>query len=134
MPQNPQGHDKEMREVCLEYFRNLDGYIERLVKLAGPDAQVFFERREATLNREIAAIRISTQPLSRRERQISKREAEIADNRRMIVVAAYNTAVSYLNLARKDEALLFAKRIMDDDEFGERARALAARIRPDEQR
>jgi predicted AlkP superfamily phosphohydrolase/phosphomutase len=31
-----------MREVCLEYFRNLDGYIEKLVKLAGPDVQVFF--------------------------------------------------------------------------------------------
>ncbi len=42
LPDNPQGHDKEMREVCLEYFRNLDGYIEKLVKLAGPDTQVFF--------------------------------------------------------------------------------------------
>lgn len=42
LPKNPQGHDKEMREVCLEYFRNLDGYIEKLVTLAGPDVQVFF--------------------------------------------------------------------------------------------
>ncbi|MGQ0529719.1 MAG: alkaline phosphatase family protein [Panacagrimonas sp.] len=42
LPKNPQGHDKEMREVCLEYFRNLDGYIEKLVTMAGPDTQVFF--------------------------------------------------------------------------------------------
>ncbi|SEQ95811.1 Predicted phosphohydrolase or phosphomutase, AlkP superfamily [Solimonas aquatica] len=42
LPKNPQGHDKEMREVCLEYFRNLDGYIKRLVEMAGPDTQVFF--------------------------------------------------------------------------------------------
>lgn len=42
LPKNPQGHDKEMREVCLEYFRKLDGYIEKLVTMAGPDTQVFF--------------------------------------------------------------------------------------------
>ncbi|HVT36572.1 MAG TPA: alkaline phosphatase family protein, partial [Nevskiaceae bacterium] len=41
-PKNPQGYDKSMREVCLQYFRNVDGYIKRLVELAGPDAQVFF--------------------------------------------------------------------------------------------
>ncbi|MGH8429916.1 MAG: alkaline phosphatase family protein, partial [Solimonas sp.] len=42
LPKNPQGHDKEMREVCLEYFSKLDGYIEKLVTMAGPDTQVFF--------------------------------------------------------------------------------------------
>ncbi|MGB0955454.1 MAG: alkaline phosphatase family protein [Panacagrimonas sp.] len=42
LPQNPQGHDKQMREVCLEYFRNLDRYIEKLVTMAGPETQVFF--------------------------------------------------------------------------------------------
>jgi len=42
LPKDPQGHDKEMRDVCLEYFRNLDGYIEKLVTMAGPDTQVFF--------------------------------------------------------------------------------------------
>jgi predicted AlkP superfamily phosphohydrolase/phosphomutase len=31
-----------IRALCREYFANLDGYIERLVRLAGPDAQVFF--------------------------------------------------------------------------------------------
>lgn len=39
---DPTPHDREMRTVCLEYFRNLDGYIEKLVTLAGPEAQVFF--------------------------------------------------------------------------------------------
>jgi len=41
VPANPQGWEKRMRDVCLEYFRNLDGYIKRLVELAGDDAQVF---------------------------------------------------------------------------------------------
>lgn len=42
VPANPEPWEKRMRDVCLEYFRNLDGYIKRLVELAGPDAQVFF--------------------------------------------------------------------------------------------
>jgi tetratricopeptide (TPR) repeat protein len=99
-----------------------------------PETIHCFEQREVTLNREIAAIRTSSQPLSRRERQIRKREAEIAGNRRMIVVAAYNTAISYFNLARKDEALPFIERIMNDEQFGSRARALLARMQHDEQR
>ena len=42
LPEEMTPHDQEMRDVCIEYFRNLDGYIERLVTAAGPDAQVFF--------------------------------------------------------------------------------------------
>lgn len=38
----PTAHDLKMREICLEYFRNVDDYIEQLVKLCGPDVQVFF--------------------------------------------------------------------------------------------
>lgn len=34
--------DARLRKMVLGYFRTLDTYIERLVKLAGPDAQVFF--------------------------------------------------------------------------------------------
>lgn len=99
-----------------------------------PETILCFERREVTLKREIAAIQSSTQPLARRERLIAKREAEIATNRRRLVVAAYNVAVSFFNLARKEQALLFASRILDDEEFGARARALVARIRSDGER
>lgn len=42
LPAQPQDHDRLMRQVCLEYFRNLDGYIEKLVTMAGPHTQVFF--------------------------------------------------------------------------------------------
>lgn len=41
IPTNPTPWEKRVRELCLEYFRKLDGYIEKLVELAGPDAQVF---------------------------------------------------------------------------------------------
>ena len=36
------GQALRIRELCNRYFRNLDGYIDRLVELAGPQAQVFF--------------------------------------------------------------------------------------------
>lgn len=34
-------YERRMRELCLHYFRQLDGAIEQLVTLAGPQAQVF---------------------------------------------------------------------------------------------
>jgi predicted AlkP superfamily phosphohydrolase/phosphomutase len=41
VPTNLNPWEKRVRELCLEYFRKLDGYIEKLVELAGPEAQVF---------------------------------------------------------------------------------------------
>lgn len=41
VPTHPNDWEKRVRELCLEYFRKLDTYIERLVDLAGPEAQVF---------------------------------------------------------------------------------------------
>jgi predicted AlkP superfamily phosphohydrolase/phosphomutase len=34
-------YHKRMRTLCLDYFRQLDGFIEQLVTAAGPDVQVF---------------------------------------------------------------------------------------------
>lgn len=38
---NPSAWEQRMCNLCLEYFRQLDGYIEQLVTLAGPETQVF---------------------------------------------------------------------------------------------
>ena len=88
-----------------------------------------FEKAEAKLNAEIENIRASTQPLDRQTRQIKRREAEIAGNRRRIVTSWYNMAVSYFSLSKKEQAREFAERVITDDEFGERARQLLARLR-----
>jgi tetratricopeptide (TPR) repeat protein len=88
-----------------------------------------FEKAEVKLNEEIANIRASTQPLDRQTRQIMRREAEIASNRRMIVTSWYNTAVSYFSLSKKEQAREFAERVITDDEFGERALRLLAQLR-----
>ncbi|HDH08246.1 MAG TPA: nucleotide pyrophosphatase [Nitrospirae bacterium] len=34
-------YHQRMRSLCLDYFRQLDGFIEKLVNAAGPDVQVF---------------------------------------------------------------------------------------------
>ncbi len=34
-------YHKRMRKLCLDYFRQLDGFIEKLVTAAGPEVQVF---------------------------------------------------------------------------------------------
>ncbi len=41
VPTNPNDWEKRIRELCLEYFRKLDTYIEKLVELVGSNAQVF---------------------------------------------------------------------------------------------
>ena len=37
----PGSYEERMRQLCLDYFRQLDGFLERLVRQAGPDVQVF---------------------------------------------------------------------------------------------
>jgi predicted AlkP superfamily phosphohydrolase/phosphomutase len=41
LPQAPSKWQQAIRALCLEYFRNVDSYLERLVELAGPDARIF---------------------------------------------------------------------------------------------
>jgi hypothetical protein len=45
------------------------------------------------------------------------------------VQSSFNVAVASFNLARKDEARQWAERILDDDQFGPRARDLISRLR-----
>jgi predicted AlkP superfamily phosphohydrolase/phosphomutase len=33
--------DRKVRDMCLEYYREIDGYMRRLVEMAGPDARTF---------------------------------------------------------------------------------------------
>jgi len=39
--ENASNYHKEMREISLQYFRNVDRYIQTLVEMCGPDCQVF---------------------------------------------------------------------------------------------
>ena len=40
-PEEPTAPEREIRDLCLQYFRQLDGYIGQVLALAGPDTRVF---------------------------------------------------------------------------------------------
>lgn len=40
-PRRPTAWEREMRELCLDYFRDLDGYLRQAVAMAGPGCRVF---------------------------------------------------------------------------------------------
>lgn len=77
---------------------------------------------------DIAAIRASADPPERQARQIARRERRIADGRRMLATSWYNTAVAYFSLSRTDEARQFAEKVVADEQFGDRAKEILARL------
>ena len=87
------------------------------------------QQAERNLTAEIATFRTSTDRLERRERQIAKREQQIATGRRMMATSWFNLAVAYYNLSRKDDARQYAEKVSSDEQFGDRARDLLARLR-----
>ena len=78
--------------------------------------------------RDIATIREGGDPPEKQARQIARREKRIAEGRRMTATSWYNTAVAYFSLSRKEEARQFAEKVATDDQFGERAKEILARL------
>jgi tetratricopeptide (TPR) repeat protein len=78
---------------------------------------------------EIERLRASNDPPRRVERQILRRQQQIAEARRKMATSWFNVAVAYYQLARKDDARQYAERVADDEQFGERARELLSRLR-----
>jgi tetratricopeptide (TPR) repeat protein len=79
---------------------------------------------------EIATIRASGDPPARQAVKIARREQYIAAGRRQMATSWFDIAVAYYNLSRRDEARAFAGRVVDDEQFGERARELLSRLPP----
>ncbi|MBI3402009.1 MAG: hypothetical protein HY048_11365 [Acidobacteria bacterium] len=101
---------------------------ERAVAVLG-DAVRCLEGAEQGYRLEIDRIRASDDPPARKERQIARREKAIANGRRMIATSWFNTAVAYLNLSQKDAARQFAEKVVDDEQFGDRAREILSRLK-----
>jgi tetratricopeptide (TPR) repeat protein len=90
------------------------------------------EAVQRDLNGEIEQIRQSTDPPDRQQRRIAKREQQIATARRMLAQSWFNIAVAYYNVSRNDDAREYAEKVSTDDQFGERARQLLARMSKDQ--
>ncbi len=84
---------------------------------------------EAAGRRDMERIAASTLPDARKARQIARRQQQVASAVRMRATCWFNAAVANFNLSRPDEARRYAEKVADDEQFGERARDLTARIR-----
>jgi tetratricopeptide (TPR) repeat protein len=98
-----------------------------VVRVAAETAACF-DGLDGILRRELTAVRTARMTDARRARQIAKVEQQIAANERMQATAWFNAAVGSFNLARKDAARDFAQRLVEDQQFGERARSLIDRL------
>jgi len=81
------------------------------------------------LQRQIAGLQGSHDKPERIAKGVAKRERQIIEARRQLVQSSFNVAVASFNLARKDDAREWAGRVVDDEQFGERARDLISRLR-----
>ena len=87
-----------------------------------------FDDSEVELRRIIESLRSSGAAPDRLARQVARREQDIASNSRMRAAAWFNAAVATFNLGRQPEAREFATKVADDEQFGERAKALLSRL------
>ncbi len=93
------------------------------------EAGACFEAEEQQLRQELDVARTAPMAEDRRERQIARREQQLASDARMRATSWFNAAVANYNLARMTEARRFAEMVVSDDQFGERARTLLKQIR-----
>jgi tetratricopeptide (TPR) repeat protein len=92
------------------------------------EAAQCIENAERRYTEEIARIRASNDPPERQAKKIARREQYIAKGRRMQVTSWFDIAVAYYNLSRKEEARQFADKVARDEQFGERAKEILARL------
>lgn len=86
------------------------------------------EGNEQRLAREIEQLRTSEEPAARKARKIARREQQIANGRRLLATSWFNIAAASFNLSRPADARQYAEKLTGDQQFGDRARELLARL------
>jgi tetratricopeptide (TPR) repeat protein len=99
------------------------GVVEAAVATAG-----CLDDAEEYARREIDRIAASQAPEARKARQIAARRQQIASAGRMRATCWFNAAVANFNLSKPDESRRYAEKVAADEQFGERARDLMARL------
>jgi tetratricopeptide (TPR) repeat protein len=82
----------------------------------------------AGLRKEIDTIHASNGDPGRKTRQVTRREAQIEAFAGMLSTSWFNIAVASFNLGSRDDARLYALRVVDDERFAERARDILKRL------
>jgi tetratricopeptide (TPR) repeat protein len=92
------------------------------------DAAGCFEGAMASLAADIARIEAADESTARGMRQIAARRQQLETADRMLAQSWFNAAADYFNLARKAEARQYADKVVNDPQFGARARDLLIRL------
>jgi tetratricopeptide (TPR) repeat protein len=83
---------------------------------------------ELAYTQEIASIRASHDPPERQAKKIARREQYIAKGRRYLATSWFDIAVAYFNLSKPAEARQYAEKVVEDEQFGDRAKEILARL------
>ena len=89
-----------------------------------------FDQDEAQLRKEIDDLRAAAMAEARRDRLIASRELRISTNQGMRAACWFNAAAAHFNLGARDQARVYAEKVLDDQRFGARARDLLSRLGP----
>ena len=92
------------------------------------NAAACFDADLARLSAEIDSLRTAEMRPDQRDRQIAKRQQQIRSETRMRAASWFDAAAANYNLSRKDEARLFAEKLLDDEQYRDRASELLARL------
>ena len=126
-------HERNANDCETDYYLGSvladQGAWPRAIELFGATT-VCIDAAERGLAAEIARIRTTAMAAERRDRQIESKEKQIAAGRRTRASAWYNGAVACFNAGRRIEARDLAGKVVDDEQFGDRARALLTRLGP----
>jgi tetratricopeptide (TPR) repeat protein len=96
--------------------------------LVAAEAGECFDQEIARLSNELDSLRASHVPAERRDRQIARRERQIAADVRMRATSWFDATAANFNLARWDEARRYADKLVDDQQFADRVHDLLARL------
>ena len=83
---------------------------------------------ELAYTKEIEDIRASKDPPERQAKKIARREQYIAKGRRYLATSWFDIAVAYYNLSKPAEARQYAEKVVDDEQFGDRAKEILSRL------
>jgi tetratricopeptide (TPR) repeat protein len=86
------------------------------------------DRARDGLKKEIVTIEGSSWDPARKARQIARREGQIEAAARMLSTSWFNIAVANFNLGNKEGARQYAERVVEDEQFAERARDILKRL------
>jgi tetratricopeptide (TPR) repeat protein len=110
------------------------GGVEADLRDWAPSVEVFIaaaaclQDEKSNLAQQIAAIEASGGSPERVARQTASRRQELANANRLLAQSWFNMAADAFNLSRKADARTYAEKVVDDPQFGPRARDLIARL------